>query len=84
MVEKLTKMRRKSIKGLRFNLSSSQPVAIATLPEAKPVPVALYIVPPNAGADFESLLAEMIDARPDLRFWIWRVGDGDMPTLPQG
>ena len=84
VLEKLTRMRRKSVKGLRFNLSSSQPVAIATLPEARPVPVALYVVPPNAGDDFESVLAEMIDARPDLRSWIWRIGDGDMPELPPG
>lgn len=84
VVKKLAKMRRKSIKGLRFNLSSSQPVAIATLPEDKPVPVALYVVPPNADDDFESLLAEMIDARPDLRFWIWRIIEGDLPDLPPG
>jgi hypothetical protein len=84
VLEKLTKMRRKSVKGLRFNLSSSQPVVIATLPEAKPVPVALYLVPPDAGDDFESVLAEMIGARPDLRAWIWRISDGDMPDLPQG
>lgn len=84
VLEKLTKMRRKSVRGLRFNLSSSQPVAVATLPEAKPVPVALYVVPPNAGDDFESLLAEMIEARPDLRSWIWRISEGDMPDLPPG
>jgi hypothetical protein len=82
LVEKLTKMRRKSVKGLRFNLSISQPVAIATLPEPKPVPVAFYVVPPDAGDDFESALSEMIDARPDLHAWIWRINDGDMPDLP--
>ena len=83
VLEKLTKMRRKSVKGLRFNLSLSQPVAIAMLPEARPVPVALYAVPPSAGADFESVLGEMIDARPDLHAWVWRIDDGDMPDLPQ-
>jgi hypothetical protein len=84
VVEKLTKMRRKSVKGLRFNLSSSEPVATATLPEAKPVPVALYLVPPEAGDDFEAALCEMIEARPDLDSWVWRVRDGEMPRLPSG
>ncbi|TXR49502.1 DUF1173 domain-containing protein [Phyllobacterium endophyticum] len=84
VLEKLTRMRQKSVKALRFNLPAAQPVAVATLPEAKPKPVALYVVPPDAGDDFESVLAHMIDARPDVRSWIWRIHDGDMPALPQG
>jgi len=84
VLEKLTKLRRKSVKGLRFNLSSSQPVAIATLPEAKPVPVALYLVPPEAGDAFESTLSDMIAARSDLGSWVWRIKDGEMPRLPPG
>lgn len=84
VLEKLTKLRRKSVKGLRFNLSSSQPVAIATLLEAEPVPVALYLVPPEAGDQFESVLSDMIAARCDLDAWIWRIKDGEMPRLPPG
>lgn len=84
VLDKLTKMRRKSVKGLRFNLSSSLPVAFATLPEAKPVPVALYLVPPDAGDAFEVALGEMIRARPDLGSWVWRINDGEMPRLPPG
>lgn len=84
LLEKLTKMRRKSIKGLRFNLAVSQPLAVACLPEPKPIPVALYIIPPDAGDDFNSALIELINARPDIHAWIWRVNDGDMPGLPPG
>lgn len=84
LLEKLTKMRRKSIKGLRFNLAASQPLAVACLPEPKPIPVALYIVPPGAGDDFDVALIELINARPDIHAWIWRVNDGDMPGLPPG
>ncbi|WP_341488023.1 DUF1173 domain-containing protein [Pararhizobium sp. A13] len=84
VLDRLTKMRRKSVKGLRFNLSPSLPVAFATLPEAKPVPVALYLVPPDAGDAFESALGEMIKARPDLGSWVWRINDGEMPRLPPG
>jgi hypothetical protein len=84
LLDKLTKMRRKSVKGLRFNLPRSQPVATAILLEPKPVPVALYVVPPYANEDFESALREIIEARPDLQPWVWRVNDGDMPDLPPG
>lgn len=84
LLDKLTKMQRKSVKGLRFNLPRSQPVATAILAEPKPVPVALYVVPPYANEDFESALREKIEARPDLQPWVWRVNDGDMPDLPPG
>jgi hypothetical protein len=84
VLEKLTRMRRKSVKGLRFNLSSSQPVAIAMLPEAKPVPVALYLVPPDASEEFKSALSDMIEARSGLGSWVWRIEDGEMPRLPPG
>lgn len=82
LLDKLTRMRVKTVKGLRFNLSRSQPIANAILPEARPQPVALYLVPPNAGDHFEVSLREMIDARPDMLPWIWRVADGEIPPLP--
>lgn len=82
LLDRLTRMRRKSVKGLRFNLPRSQPVATAMLIEPQPAPVALYIVPPDADDDFESALREMIEARTDPLAWVWRVNDGDMPDLP--
>ncbi|APO70638.1 hypothetical protein IE4872_PD00095 (plasmid) [Rhizobium gallicum] len=82
LLEKLARLRGKTVKGLRFNLARSQPFANAVLPELRPQPMALYIVPPNADAEFEAALAEMIEARPDLGAWVWRVSDGEMPSLP--
>jgi hypothetical protein len=81
LVDRVAQLRLKSVKGLRFNLNRSQPFANIILPEAKP-PCALYIVPPDAMEDFEGTLNEMIEARPDLASWIWRVSDGEMPALP--
>jgi hypothetical protein len=75
-------MRQKTVKGLRFNLAATQPIANAMLPELKPCPAALYVVPPGAGEEFEIALQDMIDARPDTTPWVWRVADGDMPPLP--
>ncbi|CAN7740360.1 DUF1173 domain-containing protein [Rhizobium sp. LjRoot258] len=82
LLERLTKMRQKTVKGLRFNLAATQPLANAMLPELKPCPAALYIVPPGASEEFEIALQDMIDARPDTTPWVWRVADGDMPPLP--
>jgi hypothetical protein len=84
LVERLARLSLKSVKGLRFNLSSTQPIASATLPHRRGGPVALYIVPPNADEAFEVALAEMIAARPDVEPWIWRVAEGDIPPLPLG
>ncbi|MCQ1855470.1 DUF1173 domain-containing protein [Neorhizobium galegae] len=82
LVDRLGRLRSKSVKGLRFDLPRIHPLANAILPEARPLPCALYIVPPDAGDDFQAALGKMIDARPDLGSWIWRVTEGEMPPLP--
>ncbi len=84
LVERLSRLSLKSVKGLRFNLSSSHPIASATLPHRRPCAAGLYIVPPDADEEFEAALAEMIAARDDVEPWIWRVGEGEMPPLPIG
>ncbi|MBB3133209.1 hypothetical protein FHS26_000912 [Rhizobium pisi] len=82
LLERLSRLKRKSVKGLRFNLSREQPVVSVTLPEQHPAPVAMFIVPPGAGEDYERALAEMIEARPEITAWIWRVSEEEMPKLP--
>jgi hypothetical protein len=82
LLERLSGLRRKSIKGLRFNLSGDQPIVCVTLPEQRPAPVAMYIVPAAAGEDYERALTDMIEARPEMKPWVWRVADGDLPDLP--
>jgi hypothetical protein len=82
LVDRVARLRSKSLKGLRFNLARNQPIANIVLPEARPLPQALYIVPPDASEDLEVSLQEMIEARPDLASWIWRLSDGEMPPLP--
>lgn len=82
LVQRLARLSLKSVKGLRFNLSASKPLAAATLPHRRPTPAALYIVPPSADDVFRAELAEMIEARPDMEAWIWNVADGDIPPLP--
>lgn len=82
LLEKLGHLKRKSVKGLRFNLPRDAPIVSVTLPEQKPAPVAMFIVPASAGAAYEQALADMIEARPEIAPWVWRVAEGDMPRLP--
>lgn len=82
LLEKLSHLKRKSVKGLRFNLPRDAPIVSVTLPEQKPVPVAMFIVPESAGDECEQALTNMIDARPEIAPWIWRVAEGEMPRLP--
>ncbi|GAA4134607.1 DUF1173 domain-containing protein [Aminobacter aganoensis] len=81
LVDALARFREKSIKGLRYNLHPDQPIANALLQNRRE-PFALFIVPAGADEDFEASLQDMIAARPEMRPWIWRVADGDMPALP--
>ncbi|OWV71193.1 hypothetical protein ATY76_31575 [Rhizobium sp. R339] len=82
LLERLSGLKRRSVKGLRFDLSRDRPIAAVTLPEAKPAPVAMFIVPTKADEDYEIALDEMIAARAEMTPWIWRVADGEMPRLP--
>lgn len=82
LLEKMRHLKRKIVKGLRFNLTREQPIVSVTLPEQRPAPVAMFIVPAGASEDYEHALADMIGARPEMTPWIWRVADGDMPRLP--
>ncbi|WP_349436795.1 DUF1173 domain-containing protein [Pararhizobium sp. A13] len=82
LLERLSGLKRKSVKGLRFNLSREQAIVSVTLPEQRPAAVAMFVVPAGAGEDYEKALAEMIEARAEMRPWVWRVGEGDVPELP--
>lgn len=82
LLEKLGHLKRKSVKGLRFNLPRDAPIVSVTLPEQKPAPVAMFIVPACAGEEFEQALSDMIEVRPEITPWVWRVAEGEMPRLP--
>ncbi|ENN85561.1 hypothetical protein RHSP_06753 [Rhizobium freirei PRF 81] len=82
LLEKLSHLKRKSVKGLRFNLPRDAPIVSVTLPEQKPAPIAMFIVPASAGDDYEQALADMIETRPEITPWVWRVAEGEIPRLP--
>jgi len=82
LLEKLSHLKRKSVKGLRFNLPRDAPIVSVTLPEQKPAPVAMFIVPASAGEEYEQALSDMIEERPEITPWVWRVAEGEIPQLP--
>lgn len=82
LLKRLSGLRRKSIKGLRFNLTRDRPIVSITLPDQRPAPVAMFIVPAAADENYERMVAEMTRARPEIKPWVWRVADGEMPKLP--
>jgi hypothetical protein len=42
----------------------------------------MFIVPASAGDEFEHALTDMIEARPEIASWVWRIAEGEMPRLP--
>ncbi len=82
LVRSLARLRQKSVKGLRFDLPGNRPFASAILLDVRPLPMPLYIVPPDADEAFETALREMIAAQAGLAAWIWRAGHEEMPALP--
>ena len=82
LVDALAKSREQSLKGLRYNFTVDQPIAAAVLPQHRPRPVALYIVPAHANEQYQARLDELIASRPEMDAWVWRAGEGEMPALP--
>lgn len=82
LLEKLARLKRKIVKGLRFNLPRNKPIVSITLPEQKPSPVAMFIVRADVGDEYENALQDMINARPEITPWIWHVGKENIPELP--
>jgi hypothetical protein len=82
LVDALARIREKSVKGLRYDLQPDQPIANAVLQNRKE-PVALFVIPAGADEAFEASLHDMIESRPEMAAWTWRVDEGDMPALPK-
>jgi hypothetical protein len=81
LVDTLAKLRDRSVKGLRYNLSAETPTAAAMV-QRQSQPIALYVVPPSADSAYEEALEELITSRPEIGAWIWRTAEGEIPLLP--
>jgi len=81
LLDVLTGRKISFLKGLRYNLPVSQPLACVVLHEDAPTPLAMFIVSSEADAAYRSALDALIESS-DMSAWIWSPGE-DMPALPR-
>lgn len=81
LVTRMTRAKRRFIKSLRYNLPSTRPLACAVALDALPTPVAMYVIPPGAGAEYQTAL-QALQSESNLPSWVWNVGSTSVPALP--
>jgi hypothetical protein len=80
-LDALTQQNRRFMKGMRYNLPSTRPLACAVASDTDPEPTAMYVVPPGASENYVAALDELI-AESKLPSWKWVAGEAPMPPLP--
>jgi hypothetical protein len=58
-----------------------RPLASVVLSDAHPRPVACYVIPPGARAEYEAALSELMKDS-ELRSWCWHTDAEEMPRFP--
>lgn len=83
VLDALTQQSRRFMKGMRYNLQSTRPLACAVLSDTEPEPTALYVLPPGASDDFVAATNSLIEES-KLLPWVWKAGETmpDLPALP--
>ncbi|MDR8956405.1 hypothetical protein FEP76_04924 [Burkholderia multivorans] len=79
LVDNLTNQKRRFVKGLRYNLPSTNPLASVVLSDTAE-PVAMYILPYGASDQYRKELRELQEGS-NLKSWQWDTG-ADMPDMP--
>lgn len=80
LIEALARSGARFVKGLRYNLPRTRPLASAVLPSTQPRPTALYVVPPGVDEAYRGALDGLV-ASSDLAPWVWDAGEA-LPPLP--
>lgn len=81
IIDILTQEGRRYLKGLRYNLPTSQALAFAVVSDTTPQPTAMYILPLGATEQYaEELEGLMTESK--LPSWLWRAGEEEVPPLP--
>lgn len=82
LLEKLHGQSRKFVKGLRYNLPSSKPLASVVAQDTGDASTALFLVP----QEFESVYNSAIDElsrQTAMKAWTWNTGSQGLPALPE-
>ncbi|MGP8432811.1 DUF1173 domain-containing protein [Paraburkholderia fungorum] len=80
LIESLIGSQRRFVKGLRYNLAASKPLASVILSDTQGKHTAMYLVPSNASEDYMMALNDLTD-KSDLEHVRWIAGD-IMPAIP--
>ncbi|WP_459203461.1 DUF1173 domain-containing protein (plasmid) [Ralstonia pseudosolanacearum] len=80
VLDALTQQNRRFMKGMRYNLPSTRPLACAVTSDTEP-PTAMYVIPPGASDEYAAAVDELI-ADSKLPSWVWSAGGAAMPALP--
>lgn len=81
LLDTLTRRKISFLKGLRYNLPVSQPLASVVLHEDATTPLAMFVIPAEADAAYRMALDALIESSA-FPAWIWSPGDEPMPDLP--
>ncbi len=81
LIAALSKAHRRFVKGMRYQLPANRPLASVVLSDTQPRPVACYIVPPGASAEYEAELRQLIEES-ELESWCWHTDAEEIPGLP--
>lgn len=79
LLDLLTRDGRRFLKGMRYNLAATRPLASVVLTDT-PAPTALYIHQ-SGGDDYDEALAELI-TESRMESWIWHPEHGEMTAIP--
>ena len=81
LLNTLGEKKRRYVKGLRYNLASTSPLATLVLSDTEPDPTALYVVPLGASEDYLQELDQLIE-NSKLPSWKWEPGTAELPEFP--
>lgn len=82
LLDSLHREARKFVKGLRYNMPSSTPMASVVLQDTGAVSAALYIVAIDAEGEYEAV-AEQLGKETGMDTWLWKAGAEPLPRLPE-
>jgi hypothetical protein len=81
LLDALTAQGRRFVKGLRYNLPSSKPLASVVATGTAPDATAIYVVPAGGSEEYRASLDALI-AESRFAAWRWDVASEGMPALP--
>lgn len=79
LLDSLTRDGRRFLKGMRYNLAATRPMATAVLTDTR-TPTALYI-DQSGGDEYNEALDAMIKES-KIESWVWHPAQGEMPAFP--